>query len=381
MDAHKIKATQKPAVTKDANKVQQFDARVSALTAKSRALFDALGLWQFISPQACPYQNMYVWDSEGTGNISFSALDIHQTALGYIVENSIITEALNSALEQHKNIRQFRGEQVSSFIGDAGQDQQTKNILSLADGMELHAKLVIAADGANSFIRQQADFRLREWSYEQQAIVATVLTEKPHDFTAAQCFLPGGPLAFLPLLDLDSDRDAQCFSSIVWSCNPEQAEFLMAVDDTTFQQHLQEAFENRQGAVKQIGKRMSFPLWQRHATSYVKPGLTLIGDAAHSIHPLAGQGVNMGLLDAECLYEVLIAAWHKGENFSSEQVLSRYQRQRKAHNLSMMGLMEAFKRGFSTNDLAVRWLRNIGLDAVDKALPLKRQLMKKAMGI
>lgn len=374
-----INAEQKPT---DINKIKQFDVRVSALTVKSQDIMDALGIWQtHIVPHACPYQDMFVWDSEGTGNISFSALDLHQAALGYIVENSIITEALNSALEHHKNISQFRGEQVSSFIQEQVTDQEQRNVLSLTNGLELQAKLLIAADGANSFIRQQADFKLREWSYEQQAIVTTVRSEKSHDFTASQCFLPSGPLAFLPLHDSENDREAQHYSSIVWSCDPDKAKFLMGVDDAAFQLALQQAFENRLGTINEIGKRMSFPLWQRHPTAYIKPGLALIGDAAHSIHPLAGQGVNMGLLDVESLSEVIRAAISKGENFSSEQVLSRYQRQRKAHNLSMMSLMEAFKRGFSSNDLTLRWLRNIGLDAVNKAIPLKRQLMKKAMGI
>ena len=366
----------------DVEKINQYDLRVSALTAKSQALFESLGLWQsHIAPQACPYQNMYVWDAEGTGSIRFSALDIHEAALGYIVENSVITEALNEALREQDNITQFRGERVSSLLSEPDREQQPDNRLILADGTQLQGKLLIAADGANSFIRQQAGFKVREWSYEQQAIVATVQTEKSHDFTASQCFIGGGPLAFLPLLDTESGHASQCYSSIVWSCAVEKAQELMSVDDVTFQKSLQEAFENRLGAVQALGKRMSFPLWQRHATAYVQGGLALIGDAAHSIHPLAGQGVNMGLLDVESLGQVVLTALNKGEDFSSEQVLSRYQRQRKAHNLSMMSLMEVFKRGFAANDLSLRWLRNIGLNAVDSSLPLKRQLMKKAMGI
>jgi 2-octaprenylphenol hydroxylase len=357
--------------------VNSFTPRVSALTHASQKLMDSLGLWQEqIAQSACPYENMYVWDAEGTGNINFSALDIHQEALGHIVENSVIVNALQEALAQHANITSFTGKQVASY-----QNQGEQQVLRLAGGTELQAKLIIAADGANSLIRQEANFEVRAWSYEHQAVVTTVRTDKPHNFTASQCFSKSGPLAFLPLLDNNSDSEKQFFSSIVWSCEPEKAQKLLEMKQTDFHHALQEAFENRLGKIKASSKRLSFPLWQRHATDYVKPGLALIGDAAHTVHPLAGQGVNMGLLDAECLSEVLSQARKKGEDYSSEQVLSRYQRQRKGHNLGMMALMETFKRGFASDDLMLRWMRNVGLDIVDKAKPIKHQLIKKAMGL
>lgn len=357
-------------------KVHSFNARVSALTLASQSLFESLCLWQKdIAPHACPYENMYVWDAEGTGNINFSALDIQQDALGHIVENNVITASLQAALDGRPNLKQFQGSQVKRY--EACAEHQ---ILRLADGTELQGKLVIAADGANSFIRQEAAFDVKAWSYQHQALVTTVLTEKSHNFTASQCFLPSGPLAFLPLLDSDSENNAQFYSSIVWSCETDKASLLLDMDEAAFHAALEEAFENRLGHISQSAKRIAFPLWQRHATRYVKPGLALIGDAAHTIHPLAGQGVNLGLADAECLYKVISQAWQKGEDFSSEQVLSRYQRQRKGQNLGMMALMEVFKRSFASDDLGMRWLRNFGLDLVDKTSPIKHQLMKKAMG-
>jgi len=359
------------------DKVNRFSPRVSALTLASQSLFDSLGLWQkYIAPHACPYEDMYVWDAEGTGNINFSALDIQQSALGHIVENTVITHSLQEALEQNSSIKQFTQSQVEGY-----QPQTKHHTLSLADGTELQGKLIIAADGANSFIRQEAAFDVKAWSYQHQAIVTTVLTEKSHNYTASQCFLASGPLAFLPLLDVETEKDAQFYSSIVWSCESEKAQRLMDMDQVTFHIALEEAFDNRLGVIQESAKRFVFPLWQRYATTYVKPGLALIGDAAHTIHPLAGQGVNLGLSDVECLYKVISQAWGKGEDFSSEQVLSRYQRQRKAHNLSMMALMEVFKRGFASDDLMLRWMRNVGLDIVDKASPIKHQLMKKAMGL
>ncbi|MDG2090113.1 MAG: UbiH/UbiF/VisC/COQ6 family ubiquinone biosynthesis hydroxylase [Gammaproteobacteria bacterium] len=357
--------------------ISRFSPRVSALSHASQTLFESLELWQTsIAPHACPYENMYVWDAEGTGNINFSALDIHQSNLGHIVENNVITEALLEALTLHTNLKLFNESQVSAYQAQA--EYQT---ICLEDGTELQSNLIIAADGANSFIRQEADFDIRSWSYQHQALVTTVQTEKPHNFTAAQCFLRSGPLAFLPLLDQENEKDSQFYSSIVWSCDPEKATLLMDMDKAAFQSALQEAFENRLGSIQDSVKRFAFPLWQRHAASYVKPGLALIGDAAHSVHPLAGQGVNLGLLDAVSLYEVIRQASDKGEDFSSEQVLSRYQRQRKGHNLSMMALMETFKRGFESDDLMIRWMRNVGLSFVDKVTPIKHQLMKKAIGL
>ncbi len=357
------------------DRVNSFNPRVSALTIASQSLFDSLGLWQEkIAQRACPYENMYVWDAEGTGNISFSALDIHQEVLGHIVENNIVSDALREALQEESAIRVLSASQVSSYRRQ-GEYQR----LSLTDGTELQAKLLIAADGANSFIRQEAGFEVKAWSYEQQAIVSTVQTEKSHEYTASQCFLSSGPLAFLPLLNRENNE--QCYSSIVWSCDPEQAQAFMALEEPDFNRALQAAFEHKYGSVIASGKRFCFPLWQRHATSYVQSGLALIGDAAHTIHPLAGQGVNLGLSDAQCLAEVLGRALDKGEDFSTEQVLSRYQRQRKVHNLGMMALMEAFKRGFASDDLMMRWLRNTGMDLVDSTAPVKQQLMKRAMGL
>ena len=367
---HKVEPSNK-------NKISQFSSRVSAISLASQALFESLDLWQTsIASRACPYENMFVWDAEGTGNINFSALDIHQVNLGHIIENTVITEALATALTEHSNLTVYKESQVSTY--DPQSDSQ---VINLEGGTELRSNLIIAADGANSFIRQEAEFDVRSWSYEHQAIVSTVRTEKPHNFTASQCFSKSGPLAFLPLLDQENTKDAQFYSSIVWSCEPEKAALLMDMDKAAFHSASQKAFENKLGLIEDSAERIAFPLWQRHATSYVKSGLALIGDAAHSVHPLAGQGVNLGLLDVISLFEVIKGALEKDEDYSSEQVLSRYQRQRKGHNLSMMALMETFKRGFESDDLMLRWLRNVGLSIVDKATPIKHQLMKKAMGL
>ncbi|MAY02574.1 MAG: 2-octaprenyl-3-methyl-6-methoxy-1,4-benzoquinol hydroxylase [Gammaproteobacteria bacterium] len=353
--------------------VENFDPRVSALTVTSQQLFASLGLWeQDLASFACPYTDMYVWDTGGIGDISFSCREVRQAQLGHIIENTRLDRALNHYLGR-TGLEQYRGNKLRHL-----ERQEEQSLLLLDNGQTLSCRLLIAADGGNSFIRQQAGFTTREWAYGHQAIVATVATEKPHAQTAAQCFLPSGPLAFLPLRD---SQDTQHYSSIVWSCTDALAQELLAMDEDQFRHDLQQAFENRLGQIEAVGPRFSFPLWQRHARDYVQEGLALVGDAAHTIHPLAGQGVNLGLADVHCLAGIISAARAEDQDIASHQVLSRYQRQRKGHNLGMMALMEGFKRGFGSDDLLLRWARNTGLALVDSALPLKRQLMQKAMGL
>jgi len=208
--------------------------------------------------------------------------------------------------------------------------------------------------------------------------VATVQTSTAHARTAWQRFMPSGPLALLPL---DSGDGDQQFCSIVWSATPDHAQTLMALDDESFCVALAAAFEHRLGAITAVSKRFMFPLRQRHAVDYVAPGIALVGDAAHTIHPLAGQGINLGLLDVIALAQELKHASLRGLSCGDASVLRRYQRMRKGHNLLMMGVMEGFKRLFEQPALPLRWLRNEGLRQVDAKPWLKREIMRQAMGL
>lgn len=237
----------------------------------------------------------------------------------------------------------------------------------------LEADLLVGADGRDSWVRRQVGIEVKGWPYGQSAIVATVRPEHFHRETAWQRFLPSGPLAFLPL------PDGLC--SIVWSTRPEEAERLMALDDTAFGEALTAAFGCTLGEVTLEGPRGLFPLRLQHALEYVRPGLALVGDAAHAIHPLAGQGVNLGLMDAAALAEVLLAARQRGRPMGSELTLSRYQRWRKGENLAMMAAMDGFKRLFSNRIPPLRLVRNLGLLAADRAEPLKRIIVRRAMGL
>ena len=356
----------------------EFDARVSALTLASQALLQKLGVWDSLaSLRVCAYRDMQVWDADGTGSVHFTAEEVHRTCLGHIVENRLTVAVLHEAASRHPGIEISNATNLATIqLADNGSDYSE---ITCDNGTTLRCRLLIGADGGNSLVRKQCGFATREWSYEQQALVCTVRTERAHQFTAWQRFMQSGPLAFLPLQL--AGADAQHYSSIVWSCDSELAATLQALGDADFMQQLQQAFESRLGRIESCSPRFAFPLHQQHAEDYVKPGVALVGDAAHTIHPLAGQGVNLGLADVETLTDVLQQARQRGESIATLQTLSRYQRQRKGPNLGMMLGMEAFKRAFGSDELAVRWLRNAGLRLADHMIPVKRVLIKHAMGL
>ena len=358
----------------------KFDPRVSAISQASQQLFRQLGVWEDMSAaRVCNYSAMQVWDAEGTGSIDFSAEQINQPELGSIVENSIIIAALHKRIAQLENVFPITPFSIESFEQVEREDGLIVK-LNADDGQGICAPLIIAADGANSKLRALANFECREWDYEQHALVTTVRTQLPHNNTALQRFMETGPLAFLPLRSATED-DTQHFCSIVWSMLPDQAERVMSLSEDEFNSELAAALESKLGAIEWSDKRFVFPLRQRHALDYVKESIVLVGDAAHTIHPLAGQGVNLGLLDAKALAEELQRGIQAGRSVADPKVLLRYQRRRKGNNLSMMWLMEGFKRLFGQQDLSIRWLRNIGMNAVDKMTPIKNQLIRKAMGL
>jgi 2-octaprenylphenol hydroxylase len=352
-----------------------FDSRVSAITPASEKLLDGLGVWEQVrASRVCPYQHMKVWDAQGTGAIDFDAAELDVPALGHIVENRLLNAALLQGMEE-------QGNQVTLFnparLQELRRNQAQHPILQLEDGREITCRLLVAADGALSRIRELANFRTREWDYGHQALVATVQTENFHNATAYQRFLDTGPLALLPLASQGDNH----FCSIVWSCEPELASQLLSLNEEQFCAELALATEQRLGNMLSASSRFSFPLRQRHAVDYVQAGIALVGDAAHTIHPLAGQGINLGLQDVQVLAEEILSASARGVAPGELVVLQRFQRRRKSENLMMMTAMDGFKRLFGQRQLPVRWLRNTGMRLVDKSGPLKIQLMRHAMGI
>lgn len=360
----------------------QFDPRVVALTHASENIFQCIDVWPLVSElRSCGYGGMSVWDAAGTGEINFAAEEANVDHLGTIVENRILVSALRHRISQHDQITVIDQTAVSQLgpvlVNEhAGGDQQER-VLGLDDGRVVSAPVVVAADGALSAIRHMAAFSTREWSYHHHAIVTTVQTEHYHGNIARQAFMDEGPLAFLPLPSVDGKH----FCSIVWSQLPERAEELMVMKDEVFCDEIGRAIEHRLGKVQWVDRRFSIPLKQRHAKQYVKDRIALVGDAAHTIHPLAGQGVNLGLLDVAVLAEEIVGAFNAGLDIGSEPVLRRYQRRRMGNNLSMMSVMEGFKQLFAETAPPVRFLRNFGMSLLNQHPLIKRPIIMRAMGL
>lgn len=353
----------------------QFDPRVVALTPASEHVLQRINAWDSIlQARACAYRDMHVWDGEGTAAIHFSSADVRQDYLGHIVENSVAVHAVRQHLLPHDHIDWL---QPVSVVDVKSPEQRCAKVrVTLNTGEVLLTDLLIAADGAQSQVRQLAGFATREWDYEQGAIVTTVRTEQAHQHTAWQRFMHTGPLAFLPLQD---GGDAH-HCSIVWSADNALADELMLLDDVAFRQRLGLAFEHRLGRIEHCAERFCIPLRQRHAQQYIQPGIALVGDAAHNIHPLAGQGVNLGLLDVSALAAEIERALIRDIPLADFSILRRYQRQRLANNLAMMSAMEGFKRLFGSRSLATLLVRNIGVQQFDSVPLLKNYLVKQVMG-
>jgi len=352
----------------------EFDARVSAITPASQALFESLGVWDAMrDTRISPYTRMHVREADGTADINFCAADIHAPVLGHIVENRVIVAAMHQQLAAQASLDCLMPASVQAL--DNAKDAA---LLTLDNGRQLSARLVIAADGAQSPVRQMAGFKTREWDYEHEAIVCSVRTANLHKLCARQIFMDDGVLAFLPLA-AEGDQ-SQHWCSVVWSVLPSVAGSLMAMTDEAFCKRLSLASEHWLGEVMHTSQRFSFSLRQRHAREYVLNRVVLIGDAAHSIHPLAGQGANLGLADVKALAAELQRVKSTGRDPADPLLIARYQRGRKPHNMSMMLLMEGFKRLYSAQPLPIRWLRNTGMRAVEKTPMLKNQLIRAAMG-
>ncbi|MEQ6917902.1 UbiH/UbiF/VisC/COQ6 family ubiquinone biosynthesis hydroxylase [Halomonas aquatica] len=346
--------------------------RVSALTPVSRQLLEGLGAWQGITARrVSPYRYMQVWDGEGSGEVNFSADQAGVPVLGHIVENDVTLAALEASLAELPTVKVQFGARVAGLETDG-----EKRAVVLEDGNWLQAPLVVAADGARSPLREMAGIAVSARDTGQVAVVTTVCTRLGHGGVARQVFLPTGPLAFLPLHVEGNDRHC----SIVWSTTPAEAERLTAVLEEDLGRELGAAIEHRLGEVTVVDQALALPLTQRHAERYAGPGFALVGDAAHSIHPLAGQGVNLGLMDAAVLAEEVVEGRRRGLSPGDEHVLVRYARRRRGDNAAMLALMDGFRLLFGARHPALMLARNLGLSGVDRLGPLKRLLMQQATG-
>ncbi len=347
----------------------EYDIRVSAITRATENVFRHIGAWEgMVQRRVTPYQGMEVWDATGSGTIAFNAAELGEPNLGHIIENRVILAALLERMAQFDNVRLLCPADAKRM--ERSHDKVT---LTLDDGGTLTAKLLVGTDGARSWVRDQAGITTTGWSYEQTAVVATIKTSQHHHGVAYQRFMPEGPLAFLPM--------PEGLSSIVWSTSPERAKELVAMEASLFLDELQQAFGEKLGRMEWVGPRGGFPLILKHANSYSSERLVLAGNAAHAIHPLAGQGLNLGVSDVAALTEVLLEAKRARRDIGDLTILRKYERWRKADNLGVMAAMDGFKRLFSNDSKPLSLLRNVGLTIANNSGPLKTMMVRRAMGI
>lgn len=349
------------------------ETRVSAINIASQQLFENLGVWENITEQRLQaYQHMHVWDQAGNGHIDFSSDELNAShnlsQLGWIIENKVIRQALWQQAELDEGIRFFTQEKLTSLsMGDS------EVFASFTSQPPIIAKLVIGADGAHSWVRQQMQMNLTFSDYDHHAIVATVECTQGHNNTAWQVFLPSGPLAFLPLF-----QENTC--SIVWSTSPQEAQRLIALPADEFAKELTAKSDAKLGNITLKSERFSFPLTMRFAQDFVQSKVVLVGDAAHTIHPLAGQGVNLGLLDAATIAQTL-AESNDSEQCYTEKSLASYQRWRKAEAGDMIAAMALIKKVFEPHHPLINAIRGFGMNALNQLSPIKSLLIKQALGL
>lgn len=350
------------------------DLRVSAISRGSQRVLESIDAWHRIPAQhVSPYTEMTVWDARGRAygpaSLHFSAANTNEPSLGAIVENRRLQWAIYESPAFRQRVTVLRAE-LAGLDLDADHASAT-----LTDGRSISAGLIVGADGAESLSRKLAGIETRGWEYEQRAFVTHVRTEHPHAHTAWQRFMPAGPIAFLPLADGRS--------SIVWTTTPEHAQSLVSCDSQQLGSELEAALGGVLGKVIADGPRGQFPLRLTHALHYSKPRFVLAGDAAHAVHPLAGQGVNLGFLDCAALVQILseeLAQGSKPADLGELRVLRRYERWRKSENAMALGLIDGLNRLFSNSSLLLSWARRVGLSAVDRSPLAKRFFIGRAMG-
>lgn len=365
----------KPPTLPPPDAVDDIDLRVSAISRASERILSEIGAWQLIPRQhVCAYDDMSVWDAagkpRGPGSIHFSASESGEPNLGYVVENRRVLWSIYDCAAFRNRVTLLRGELSDLEF----EDDRATAILS--DGRRIDAALIVGSDGSGSLSRKLAGIETRGWEYDQRAFVTHVRTEHPHARTAWQRFLPEGPIAFLPLADGRS--------SIVWTTTPEHAERLVSEAPEQVAKELTLALDGTLGNVELAGPRGQFPLRLTHAKEYCRERFVLVGDAAHAIHPLAGQGVNLGFLDSAALIEVLAEELDGGlppASIGERRVLRRYERWRKSENAVALGLVDGLNKLFASRAETLGWARRTGLSILDGHGFAKRFLMGRALGI
>jgi 2-octaprenylphenol hydroxylase len=354
------------------NSADDMSLRVSAIAPGSIETLSQIGAWdEIVGTRACPYRDMKVWDAagsvEGPETLTFGAAEFSVPQLGFIVENVLIQHALLRQLEQ--TYVKIEYESPVKFVARNGHRAEVE----LKSGRKLTPDLLIGADGANSFVRTSANIDVESWPHAQKAFVTCLQPEQDHRNTAWQRFLETGPIGLLPL----SDGRV----SIVWSTTADEADEAIAMSDDELSSKLAQVTDGVLGKLVPAGPRGAFPLSSQHATAYAQDGLVLIGDAAHTIHPLAGQGVNLGFGDAQALAEVVADALRADENPGDLPILRNYERTRTGANKTMLHFMDGLNKLFSNDSEMLARVRGAGMYAFNKSGPIRDHAVQVALGI
>lgn len=349
-----------------------FDGRTTAVSFGSQRVIAAAGAWETLSDKACAIEDIHITESGSPTLLRFLVQDVGQKAFGWIVENRHLRQSLFRQLAELERATHLAPATVEKITA-------TDDFISawLQDGTQIQGKILIGADGRNSFVREAAGIATRGWSYNQRALVCIVAHEKPHGNTALEDFRSEGPFAALPMLD---DENGVHRSALVWTEHGPEKQSALHWDEESFNAALAERFPSRYGAVHLTGKRFSYPLGLAHAHSYIAPRIALIADAAHGIHPIAGQGLNMGLRDVADLAERLVMAKRAGTDLGGADLLDSYQRARRGDTMAMAAATDALNKLFSNDLKPVRMARRFGLSLVGKLPVMQRFFMKQAMG-
>ena len=353
-----------PATMRDA----AFDGRVSSIALGSKRVLDGIGLWPALADDAQPILEIRVTDGDAPLFLHYDHKAVGEDPLGFIVENRTVRAALLERATAQASLHHLAPASVEDLDPSGGAVEA-----ALADGRRVRARLAIAADGARSRLRSAAGIETVRWSYEQVGIVCTVAHERPHRGIAHERFLPAGPFAILPMT---GNR-----SSLVWTERAALAPSLLEASPAAFARELALRFGDFLGTLEPTGPRWSYPLALTHAKRYVAPRLALAGDAAHAIHPLAGQGFNLGIRDAAVLAELVVDRARLGLDIGADDVLAHYQRRRRFDSVVLIGVTDGLNRLFSNDNRGLRLIRDIGLAAVNEMPPLKRFFMRHATGL
>lgn len=361
----------------DPNVLSIADERTTAVSYGTCGVLKRAGIWDFVADKACPIRDIRITDGDSSLLLNFLSDEVDGKIFGWIAENKDLRDALYARAAQLENLTHIAPETVSDF-----EITDNRAVTILQNGDRIESALIIGADGRGSFTRKWMDIPERGWSYHQRAVVCIVRHEKPHRDIAVENFLPDGPFAVLPMTD--DPVHGYHRSSIVWSEHQKRIgknskPSLMDLNDEAFRDALQERFPAFYGRVDVISRRLAYPLNLIHAADYIGPRMALVADAAHGIHPIAGQGLNLGFRDIEEICNLLIAAHEKGDDLGAADLLETYQRRRRPDNMAMVAVTDVLNRLFGNNIPPVKWARRLGLRATARIKPVKRFFMRQAM--